>query len=141
MWPIIHLYLILNLFLFLFQEHIHILISIYSLVIYSFNTYVKWMLHTIFSFYFLLVSLVRRILGGKLFHFYWGLNTNVLCTISLYHTGYTIKEEYYDINYLLKIIGLSIYKSYYVSNQRRKICDIINFIKIKKQYFPFIQAF
>jgi hypothetical protein len=45
---------------------IHILISIYSLVIYLFNTYVKWMLHTIFSFYFLLVSLVRWILGGKL---------------------------------------------------------------------------
>jgi hypothetical protein len=27
------------------------------------------------------------------------------------------KEEYDDINYLLTIIGFSIYKSYYVSNQ------------------------
>jgi hypothetical protein len=31
-----------------------ILISIYSLVIYSFNTYVKWMLHTIFVLSFLI---------------------------------------------------------------------------------------
>ena len=60
------LYLILNIFLFLFQEHIHILISIYSLDINSFSDYVKWMLHTNFSFHFLLVSLVRWILGGKL---------------------------------------------------------------------------
>ena len=61
-----HLYLIRNIFLFLFQEHIHILISIDSLDINSFSDYVKWMLHTIFSFHFLLVSLVRWILGGKL---------------------------------------------------------------------------
>jgi hypothetical protein len=43
-------------------------------------------------------------------------------------TGYKIKEEYGDINYLLTIIGFSIYKSYYVSNQRREICDIINIL-------------
>ena len=43
-------------------------------------------------------------------------------------TGYKIKEEYDDINYLLTMIGFSIYKSYYVSNQRREICDIINIL-------------
>jgi hypothetical protein len=43
-------------------------------------------------------------------------------------TGYTIKEEYDDMNYLLTIIRFSIYKSYYVSNQRREICDIINIL-------------
>ena len=43
-------------------------------------------------------------------------------------TGYKIKEEYDDINYLFAIIGFSIYKSCYVSNQRREICDIINIL-------------
>jgi hypothetical protein len=43
-------------------------------------------------------------------------------------TGYKIKEEYDDINCLLTIIGFSISKSYYVSNQRRKICDIIHIL-------------
>ena len=43
-------------------------------------------------------------------------------------TGYKIKEEYDDINYLLTIIGFSIYKSYYDSDQRREICNIINIL-------------
>ena len=43
-------------------------------------------------------------------------------------TVYKIKEEYDDINYLLTIIRFSIYKSYYASNERRKICDIINIL-------------
>ena len=43
-------------------------------------------------------------------------------------TGYKIKEEYDDMNYLLTIIGFTISKSYYVSNQRREICDIINIL-------------
>jgi hypothetical protein len=38
------------------------------------------------------------------------------------------KEEYDDIHYLLTIIGFSIYKSYYVSNQRGETCDIINIL-------------
>jgi hypothetical protein len=49
-------------------------------------------------------------------------------------TGYKIKKEYDDINYLLTIIGFSIYKSYYVSNQRREIYDIIN-ILVRKNLF------
>ena len=73
----IHLYLILNLFLFLFQEHIHILISIYSLDIYSFNTYVKLMLHTILSFSFLIGQFGQvNFRRETLFHFY--------CYISLF---------------------------------------------------------
>ena len=43
-------------------------------------------------------------------------------------TGYIIKVEYNDTNHLLTIIGFSIYKSYYLSNQRREICDIINIL-------------
>jgi hypothetical protein len=43
-------------------------------------------------------------------------------------TGYKIKEEYDDMNYLLTIIGFTISKSYYASNQRREICDIINIL-------------
>ena len=43
-------------------------------------------------------------------------------------TGYKIKEEYDDINYLLTLIGFSIYKSYYVSIQRREICIMFNIL-------------
>ena len=33
-----------------------------------------------------------------------------------------------DNTYILTRIGFSIYKSYYVSNQRREICDFINIL-------------
>ena len=54
-------------------------------------------------------------------------------------TGYKIKEEYDDINYLLTLIGSSIYKSYYVSNQRREICDIINILVREIKFILFYE--
>ena len=51
-----------------------------------------------------------------------------ILTLNNLVTGYKIKEEYDDIDYLLAIIRFSIYKSYYVSNQGREICDIINIL-------------
>ena len=48
-------------------------------------------------------------------------------------TGYKIKEEYDDINYLLTI-RFSIYKGYYASNEKREICDIIN-IRVREIKF------
>ena len=39
--------------------------------------------------------------------------------------GYKIRSpEYYEINYLLTIIAFSIYKSYYVSEQKTKEIDV-----------------
>ena len=52
-------------------------------------------------------------------------------------TGYKVKVEYDDINYLLTIIGFSIYKSYYASNQRREICDIINILVRENKFILF----
>jgi hypothetical protein len=54
-------------------------------------------------------------------------------------TGYKIKEEYDDINCLLTIIGFSISKSYYVSNQRRKICDIIHILVREIKFILFYE--
>jgi hypothetical protein len=63
------------------------------------------------------------------------LNNNSL------HSGYKIKEEYDDVNYLLTVIGFSIYKSYYVSNQRREICDIINILVREIKFILFYENF
>jgi hypothetical protein len=60
-----------------------------------------------------------------------------ILTLKYLVTGYKIKEEYNDINYLRTIIEYSIYKSYYVSNQRRKICDIINILVREYKFIRF----
>ena len=46
---------------------------------------------------------------------------------TLYHlvVGYKIFDKsYYDFNYFLKIIGFSIYKAYYISEQKTKRLDV-----------------
>jgi hypothetical protein len=55
-------------------------------------------------------------------------------------TWYKIKVEYDDINHLLTIIGFSIYKSYYLSIQRREICDIINILVRETKCILFHEA-
>ena len=47
--------------------------------------------------------------------------------ITLYHLvfGYKIFDKnYYDFNYFLTIIGFSIYKAYYISEQKKKRLDV-----------------
>jgi hypothetical protein len=47
--------------------------------------------------------------------------------ITLYHLvfGYTIFDEsYYHFNYFLTIIGFSIYRAYYISEQKTKRLDV-----------------
>ena len=47
--------------------------------------------------------------------------------ITLYHLvfGYKIFDKnYYDFNYFLTIIGFSIYKAYYISEQKTKRLDV-----------------
>ena len=47
--------------------------------------------------------------------------------ITLYHLvfGYKIFDKsYYDFNYFLTIIGFSIYKAYYISEQKTKKLDV-----------------
>jgi hypothetical protein len=60
-----------------------------------------------------------------------------ILTLQTLVTGYKIKEEYDDINDLFAIIGFSIYKSCYVSNQRREICDIINILVREIKFIHF----
>jgi hypothetical protein len=46
---------------------------------------------------------------------------------TLYHlvVGYKLFDKsYYDFNYFLKIIGFSIYKAYYISEQKTKRLDV-----------------
>ena len=62
-----------------------------------------------------------------------------ILTLKTLVTRYKIKEEYDDINYLLTIIGFSIYKSYYVSNQRREMCDIINILVREIKFMLFYE--
>ena len=52
-------------------------------------------------------------------------------------TGYKVKVEYDDINYLFTIIGFSIYKSYYASNQNRAIYDIIDILVRENKFVLF----
>ena len=52
---------------------------------------------------------------------------NFEINISLKHLvfGYKIfDKEYFDLNYILTILGYSIYKSYYVSEQKTKAIDV-----------------
>ena len=47
--------------------------------------------------------------------------------ITLYHLvfGYKIFDKnYYDLNYFLTIVGFSIYKGYYISDQKTKRVDV-----------------
>ena len=55
-------------------------------------------------------------------------SNNLEFTLKLKHLifGYTISDNnYYGVNYFITILGFSIYKSYYLSEQKTKKCKCL----------------
>jgi hypothetical protein len=61
--------------------------------------------------------------------------------ITLYHLVFSNKifdKSYYDLNYFLTIIGFSIYKAYYISEQKTKRLDVYSLFV--REYLPIYRA-
>ena len=56
-------------------------------------------------------------------------SNNLEFTLKLKHLifGYKISHKKYDVNYFITILGFSIYKSYYLSEQKIKNVNVYNF--------------
>jgi hypothetical protein len=65
---------------------------------------------------------------GKIYNLF--KSNNLEFTLKLKHLifGYKISDNnYYGVNYFITILGFSIYKSYYLSEQKTKNVNVYNF--------------
>ena len=61
--------------------------------------------------------------------------SNIENFVTLKHIGYKIfDKDYFDFNYFLTILGFSIYKSYYVSEQKTKQVNIYSLFVREYRY-------
>ena len=86
----------------------------------------------VYLHYFITCSFLKTF-WGKIYNLFKSNNLEFRVKLKHLIFGYTISDNnYYGVNYFITILGFSIYKSYYLSEQKSKNVNVYIFLQCYK---------